>query len=315
MVRTEYPHLIDPALIEQAATLACDAKPLELRRLRQTQSRVTYELVLPGDKRAFLKAETRAPGQGWSIALEAWSLEKAAALGIPAPQPLALDCSETNVPFRWLLLSAVSGIHLTDAALASSGEAGVLRQCGAMLTKLHQLQTEGFGPLDDDLYLDEGTVSGTHLTWRSYLLDRARAFAASLIELGLLTEKDAASCLADIAARVPHLTQGHLIHGDFDRGHVFVNPTTGGLCGIIDFGARKSADAGWELSWPSIFDRSDAAAAVIEGYTQAGGSVDQDVLDCYILVRLLWLARYRYERGQSVEALAARDRILSRKLS
>jgi aminoglycoside phosphotransferase (APT) family kinase protein len=267
-------------------------------------------MILAGGYRAFFKAERQTPGMSWSLALEAWALGQAARVGIPVPKVMGVDCSEKRFPFRWLLLSAVPGVHLTEAALESRVEADVLRHCGALMVRLHAVLTDGFGPLDDELFLKAGAVSGTHKSWREIQMEAAQSDARALVREGLLSRGQAARCLSLVEGRVPDLRQGHLIHGDFDRGHVFVDPSTGTLTGIIDFGARESADPEWELSWPSIFDGEETAARIKEGYLQAGGSFDSGVLGCYILARLLWLLGYRHRRGDPSGVRAAREQLL-----
>ena len=304
MVRAGYAHIIDPELIASAAAAAAGERPHGLVRLKQNRSRVTCEVMLSGGRRAYLKAETRTPGKSFSLALEAWALEQAAAVGVPVPAPLALDCSESRFPFRWLLLSALPGVHLTDANLGPVQEAAVLRECGEFLTRLHGIRTDGFGPLDDELYLSTGIVRGSEASWRSFILRQARSDAGLLAGAGLLSESEAEGCLTAVAAGVPEREQGWLTHGDFDRGHVFVNPATGRLLGVIDFGARESADPEWELSWPSIFDTEEAAAATMQGYREAGGRLNPAVLDCYILVRLLWLTRWRHDAADPAAGAA-----------
>ena len=126
-----YDH-VDPALVAKAVLHACGEWPVELIRRQQNRRRATYEVRFP-DRVLFFKIEISIAYGFPSLALEQWALEKAAEIGLPVPEPVARDCSESKFPFRWLLLSALPGISLKGAGLAPAAEAKVVRQTGALL--------------------------------------------------------------------------------------------------------------------------------------------------------------------------------------
>ncbi len=107
---------------------------------------------------------------------------------------------------------------------------------------------------------------------------------------------------------MPALTRGRLLHGDFDRSHIFVEPRSGSLTGIIDFGDRESGDPEWEMGGFWLWEGERYLAPAVEGYEMAGDAIDGELVRHYGLARLLGVMRRRHEagRGDAVAALKAR---------
>jgi aminoglycoside phosphotransferase (APT) family kinase protein len=313
-----FPDHVHPALVAEAVSHARGIRPDRLVKCQQNRRRATYEAHFP-DGTFFFKIEISIPYGFPSLALEKWALDQAAELGLAVPQPVALDCSESLFPFRWLLLPALPGVCLTDSSVAPDTQAAFIHQAGEILYRLHQIRIVGFGSLQDDYYLRTGRVRGEADDWRSFMVRSGCDHAEQLTRFGVLSASEKERVMSFIEACVPDLENGHLLHGDVQPKHIFVDPSTGKLTGILDFGDRQSGDPEWELSWvllqeswrPPVED--GFISSLLEGYRGAGGSLNMDTLNCYLAIRLLWMIRRRVEldRRPVSDITPLKDRLLS----
>jgi aminoglycoside phosphotransferase (APT) family kinase protein len=286
-------------LVVQAVATAVGPKPLALFQMATKLPRVVFEAKF-ANRTVFFKAEVRNEERDYALALEAWTMECARKAGMPVADVLHLDCSEKAFPFRFMVMSALEGAPLQARGLDMALESRVLRNAGELLRGLHEFRVQGFARLDEDLYLRTGEVRGNAASWATIwdddaleaitLLARSRVLDGALTSAALRRLKEGASL-------VPHLAEGRLLHGDFDRSHIFVDGH-GRLSGIIDFGDRESGDPEWELSGMWLWDGETYLAPVIEGYRAAGGMLNDDLVGHYGLIRLLRLMRRRLEAGR-----------------
>lgn len=311
MVWQNFADHVDPSLVAEAVIHACGERPLELIKRQQNRRRATYEARFP-DRVLFFKIEISIAYGFPSLALEKWTLEQAAEIGLPVPEPLAVHCSESKFPFRWLLLSALRGVSLKDAGLAPGAEAKIVRRAGALLYRLHQVRVAGFGTLDDEEYLRTGRVRGGADDWRRLMVGAGRDHAEHLVQAGVLTPSEVERVASFIEARVPELDRGHLLHGDVQPAHIFMQPPSAKLAGIIDFGDRQSGDPEWEMSWVLLREKEAFIRALFEGYREAGGRLSDQTLDGYLAVRLLWLIcrRVGIDCVLGFDVSAMRERLL-----
>ena len=60
-------------------------------------------------------------------------------------------------------------------------------------------------------------------------------------------------------------TDGRLLHGDLQSGHILDHPAKGYL-GLIDFGQAQSGDPRWDLARVLLWDGEAGLDALLEGY-------------------------------------------------
>src|SRR5215211_993886 len=82
---------------------------------------------------------------------EALAYERLRAVGIPAPEVVALDLSKTLIPYHYIILTNIDGSPLIDdwASLSESQKAEAGRDAGRYLAMMHSLELEGFGHLEN----------------------------------------------------------------------------------------------------------------------------------------------------------------------
>jgi aminoglycoside phosphotransferase (APT) family kinase protein len=145
------------------------------------------------------------------------------------------------------------------------------------------------------------------------MVGAGRDHAEHLVRAGVLTPAEGECVVSFIEARLSALDRGHLLHGDVQPAHIFVQPSTGKLTGLIDFGDRQSGDPEWELSWVRLRENERFIRALVEGYREAGGKLNDQTLEGSLALRLLWLIcrRIGLDRVSGSDISAMRDRLLA----
>src|SRR5436309_15671856 len=73
-------------------------------------------------------------------------------------------------------------------------------------------------------------------------------------------------------ARLPAVIGVAPLHSNPGPEHVFVDPRTGEMTGLIDFGDAYISHPAFDLRWPRAADRAD----ILAGYDGGGGIGDAD---------------------------------------
>jgi aminoglycoside phosphotransferase (APT) family kinase protein len=137
----------------------------------------------------------------------------------------------------------------------------MIEDAGALLARLHSVETAGYGHLDS---LGRGAAPTLEGWW---FLD-AGGYGPSLVKNGLEELVDVvAQRLLDV--RTQFAGPRCLVHGDFGPKHVFVDEDDR-IVGIIDFGNVQSGDATFDLApWGFWWDKHIPLEWLIAGYTRA----------------------------------------------
>src|SRR5205085_367436 len=83
---------------------------------------------------------------------------------------VAIDTSATLFPSPYLIMQKMMGRPLTQLGLPVEQQRPYLQQAGHYLRLIHAIELEGYGRLDEDLYLRSGQVRGEADTWRAAVL-------------------------------------------------------------------------------------------------------------------------------------------------
>jgi hypothetical protein len=294
---------IDEATVADAIAMHIGARPIRLTPRATHPPRFVYEAEFDGAPSVFFKGERDAAGDD-AIVLECWAMDAARKSGAPAPEVIVLDTSEAIFPGRFAIFERAPGIALCDAPTTDPARAR--QEAGAAMRAVHEVRVPGFGFLDDERYLDTGDVRADPRTWREHALHTAARAIRLLVGASALEFAVAAAferVLADADALFDY-TDGRLIHGDLDETHIFVDPATGTLTSIIDWGDRGAADPLWDLGVLFQWDGPVALQHVLDGY--APDPVEQESLrariDVYALCYALRLAGARCKQGRNDDA-------------
>lgn len=181
-----------------------------------------------------LKASARQ-----DVAAEAAACRLAADIGVLAPGVLAQGVDDRLPGGDWYLMERLAGVAWKQLPTDADRDAIVLDDLAEQFARLHRPRLPGFGPLDDG--------RGRAASWSRWLHD---GFTANLDRLDTApcglgeTARAVVTDLEPVLARRP----GVLVHGDLGDGEVFVDPATGRVTGLADWGSALVGDGWYDLA-------------------------------------------------------------------
>jgi aminoglycoside phosphotransferase (APT) family kinase protein len=289
--------LIDEREVARALRLAIGRELVSLQQHPAKPPRVIYEASFNDHAPVIFKAEVTLPDQTHDIALEGWALEQAARAGVLVPAVLAQDSSEAAFPFRYLIMSRLEGTPLEAVMLPDDQQQRLFAAVGDQLVRLHGIELDGYGWLDEELYLTTGRIRGIETDWRASTVIAGYETLRRLAEADVVSSEDASALERRlIGAGVPEKPDGRLLNGDFDSTQIFVRDD-GTLSGFIDFGDREAGPREWEFSTVLLWDEP-LLEGLLAGYEGAlGRPVDRDLVPVYTVAKLLQILRRRLDRN------------------
>lgn len=244
------------ATAEDAARL-CGAilgRPIESGRASGTGTVFFVEL----DEGETLIVKVVRPDRSASPIVEAWIYAECRRRGIRVPEVLGVSEDPEAIVMR-----SLPGVSLWQQP--SSGAASVWREAGADLRAMHEVSVPGFGPLTRGA---GGGVEGVSDRW-SPVVDFARDEGVKgLADRGLLTMDEVHRLIRryeEIEPLLAEVTQGQLLHGDLQAGHLYVDPD-GSYLGVIDFDQSQAGDPRWDMARATLWDGEDALDLFLAGY-------------------------------------------------
>lgn len=308
---------LDERLVRHAIERSLGAALARLRHVQTKSRRSVYEAGFDDGRAIILKADDGSEGENFRLGLEGWAMEQAHAIGMPVPALLGQDLTMSALPFRYLLMTKAGGIQADSAALPPELRRSALRASGRWLARLHRIEVDGYGSLDEQRFLDSGTVGGSFARWAVPSTLRAEAALNLLYSDGMLDVEEAAGAMYLIEKQAAlDEPPARLLHADFSARHTLVDPATGAITAIIDFGDRMGGDPIWDLSaaWLRNANQREpvegVTEALIEGYeAETGIETPSRTFAAYSLIHLLILARSLYEQRRLTEILPQRMRL------
>lgn len=193
-----------------------------------------------------------------SLEKEAFHLQQLAALKLSTPRPLGYGREED---VEYILMTRMPGAAMRHLKVEGPARSAVLRELGSLLKQIHALPLEplrasGLFPgdndsaetqqrLEHDLARAVEAASALHSSWT---LEISPADVAARVRTGAGIVEDAPVAL----------------HSNPGTEHVFLDPMTLRLTGIIDFGDAYISHPALDMRrWGSVEDRD----ALIGGYT------------------------------------------------
>jgi aminoglycoside phosphotransferase (APT) family kinase protein len=273
---------------------------------------IVYAVQVADTSLIFKAADPR--GQDPSrIALEAWACAQASGAGAPAPHILALDTTATLFPAPYLLMVTTPGQPLDSLGLSIEQQRPYLQQAGRFLRLVHTIAPDGYGSLDDEVYLRTGQIRGEFDTWRAAIVQGVED-ALAYIEHRHLLDDTAISAIRRLMheydAVLTQRTASSLLHGDLGANHVYVDPARQCVTGLIDFGSRWAGDPVWDLATYE-WDGGHPLEYLLEGYEldHAGEAAFKVTFAFYCLCQAVPWAVWCHKRGYT-HAIAALARII-----
>jgi hygromycin-B 7''-O-kinase len=201
-------------------------------------------------------------------------------------------------PIEYLCMTRMPGVAANTVAVAGNPRRSLLGSLGRMLRRIHSLPQQQFH--QDPLFPGMRTPQEFEQRFRDGLRD---AVAAIQAERGVWTLGTPPDAFAEAAlARLRSSPTLVALHSNPGPEHVFIDPETYALNGLIDFGDAYISHPGFDWRWPSEADR----LAILDGYADAR-ALDDDFLAqwraCLILSDLSAVATRPNRRVAALAAL------------
>lgn len=196
--------------------------------------RVVVEAEL-ADRSVFVKVAGDS-----DVFVERTVLRLAGDAGVPVPDVVASGVDPLVPGRRWIALAPARGVMwpLDDDRLTMQ----VIRDIANCLVRLRRVQPGGFGPLT-------AQGEGSYPTWRDWIMASAESNLNPLVAGGLATQAFRDKALSAFATLTPEIATGSMLHCDLSPSHVFVDPRTGAVTCIIDWGGAIVGDPVYDLAY------------------------------------------------------------------
>ncbi len=239
---------------------------------------------------------------------EAWCIARAAAVGVPGPEVLAVGVEGA---FAYMLEAEVPGQR--GAELSRAGQLATWGKLGAHLRRIHQIPLSGFG---EEL---SGMTAGGEAAWRRYLAYNLGELTPDdpLLASGVLTTHDHQRLRHEFEALTQASLRFGLSHGDFSLYNTIVGDD--GEPTVIDWGEAHAHvvphyDLGVILQM-SLSEEAPGFVALLAGYGL--GPHDYAAIRAEVSALRLLVAtdKARWARARRPDRLAEKTRVLRSLLS
>jgi aminoglycoside phosphotransferase len=270
---------VDESGGEARVYIVDDAAVLKVQRPPQVRARTSLE-----KEAFFLEAIARDPS-------------------IRAPRVLGYG-REDGV--EYLCMTRMPGVAASTVEIPVGARLALLTELSRMLRRLHSLPQEQFR--ESPLFPGMRTPQAFEQRFREGLRDAVAAIHADP-RVWTLTLSPEVFVEAALAGLLPW-TQLVALHSNPGPEHVFIDPDTFELVGLIDFGDAFISHPGFDWRWPAETDRR----AMLEGYgaEDLGDEFISQWRACLILSDLTAVAMRPSRREAALASLgeAARDGVV-----
>lgn len=177
------------------------------------------------------------------VRIEARTSRLAAAQGVLVPTVLSEGFDDRLPGGHWFAMERLRGIRWHDTDWTGTQHLAMLCELACHLANVHSVVIDGYGPLNLD-------GAGTFDSWSGWLESGFRRSTEKLIDTGYLS-RDFRESLMDVLADLsPALDRrpSVLVHGDLGDGEVYVDPDSGTITGLVDWGASVGGDPFYEFA-------------------------------------------------------------------
>ncbi|REF36395.1 phosphotransferase family protein [Thermasporomyces composti] len=221
--------------------------------VRPTGSDGVYLLDM-GTRTVVLKLSTH----GHSVLAEARAYQAAAAHDVRVPRVLA-----TGTDPEAMALEFLDGVSLWSEERRDKDNSFAWRRAGEDLRTLHEIRLPGFGPIVPD---GRG-IAGHADSWCPFVRSAREDGIRTLVDAGVLDSRVGRRLEArydEAAADLHSWSDGRLLHGDLEGGHILVSGDE--YLGLIDFDQAQVGDPRWDLARVPLWDGVAALDALLDGY-------------------------------------------------
>jgi len=172
-----------------------------------------------------------------SVRAEMYAARCAERAGVPVPAILAEGTDQRLPGQDWFVMRRAKGQPWASVAQADAQRVRTLDDIGHVFASLHGVPMRNYGPLTPGL-------SGRYLSWSGWLHAELLSCSQPLIQESHLPPHFmhmAEDVLQSLAPQLENVRPA-LLHGDLGDGEIFVDPRSGAVTAVVDWGDALSGD-------------------------------------------------------------------------
>lgn len=226
----------------RAASVVADfagAAPVSVRAALTWNPTVVVEAVFDDGLTVFVKA-----GATENVHTEAAVLDLVRRAGVPTVEVLGVGIDSQLPGGRWMITGAAPGCKLESVGLQTPTTARTLADLAECYTRLHRVRLPGFGPLADDV--QSGTLESWS-RWQRLAIEEALVALEGAHAVPPSFPERARALCASFAARLDQ-APGALLNAEVGDGETFVDPATGAVTAIVDWGSALVGDPLYDIA-------------------------------------------------------------------
>lgn len=200
---------------------------------------IVLEVQVGGDLTVFIKA-----GANQNVHTEAAVIDLARTAGVPTVDVLGTGTDEGLPGDRWMITRAASGSKLHDIGLHTSTTAKTMDDIAECYSRLHRTTLPGRGPIAENGKCAE---LGSWSQWQRQTIDQAldQLMHSDPLSDGFVTRvRDLSAEFAADLDRAP----AAVLHADLGDQEAFVDPATGTVTAIVDWGSALVGDPLYDIA-------------------------------------------------------------------
>lgn len=200
---------------------------------------VVVEVVVDDELTVFVKA-----GSNQNVHTEADVIGHARRAGLPAPEVIGIGTDARLPGGRWMITRAATGVNLEHIGFQAPTTIRTLTDIADLYACLHRVTLPGFGPLADD------GQSGRLTSWSQWQRDDIEHALVALERAGSVPSSfpDRVRAVSEDFAATLDEGPGALLHADLGDGETFVDPDSGAVTSLVDWGSALSGDPLYDLA-------------------------------------------------------------------
>lgn len=200
---------------------------------------VVVEATVDDDLTVFIKASADQ-----NVHTEATVMGRARAAGVPTVEVLGLGTDDHLPGGRWMLTRAAAGRTLQDVGRTAPTIAKTLDDLAECYTLLHKVALPGFGPIAGD---GQGGKLDSWSQWQQQTAEEALTVLRQREAVSAAFVSRARRFCSAFASDLDHAPAA-LLHADLGDQEAFVDPATGAVTAVVDWGGALVGDPLYDLA-------------------------------------------------------------------
>lgn len=237
---------------EQIRNIISSKLDLEASKIKQAGGGLINDVFFIETEKGEVVLRVSPGGAPWRPGFEGeqWALKQCSKKDIPVPEILAFGTVQTKLPHpcQYLLVERIPGKPLKEQLYLRREEIkSYYKEAGYLLSRIHTIRTESFGPL-------KSGGKGSFNSWKEFLLRHVnKGILDYLLEMKIISEglKERILQVFNSEKAYLELKSPVLLHGDFSNAHIFIDK--GKISGIIDLEDCVSGDPLYDLVSPELY--------------------------------------------------------------